>query len=243
MLTSARVQLLQPRPQRPTRQYLLELLSANIQSALNEANNGGRSFATATTLLTVSPGTDEYIINGQNIGRVLDCTTWNPTDSGWIERPIDFFDWAGMTEDWGLFRDSASWMLTPDGGPHTALRIAFFKKGGAETMYARVLPVPQASAQYRVAYAIRELGGPDTPLDFEPLLSNHHHYWVAVTARDALPACQWSDDKKADQEQRANLKSSFDARIATYAPQFKNSLESLTLPRDSVRVAPFPIDG
>lgn len=243
MLTSCRVQLLEPRPQQPSRQYLLELLSANIQSAFNEAGATGRAHAIVNTILTVSSGQGEYILNGQNTGKILDVVTYAPNDGNWIERQIEFFDYSEMAEGWEMPRDSANWLLSPDGLQHTAQRMAFFRKGGQQTTYVRVLPVPQASVQYRVASTIRNYGGADTSLDDDPILSNHHHYWVAVTCRDALPGTVWTDDRKADQETRANLKASFDARIATLAPQFKNDISSLTLPRDSDRQEPFSIDA
>jgi len=243
MLTSMRVQLLEPRPQQPSRQYLLELLSANIQSAFNQASGTGRAHAVLNTILTVSPSQGEYILNGQNIGRIIDVVTHAPDDPNWIERQIEFFDYSEMAENWDLFRDSASWLMTPDGLRHTAQRMAFFRKGGQQTTYVKVLPIPQDGVQYRVAHTVRNYGGADTSLDDDPILSNHHHYWVALTCRDALPACKWSDDKDANKEMRANLRMSFDVRIATLQPQFLSDIATLTIPRDSERVAPFSIDA
>lgn len=243
MLTSCRVQLLTPRPQEPGRQYLLEVLSANIQSAINEANLTGRAWATSSVILQVTPGTDEYILQGQNVGRILDATTYDPTNPVWIERQVEFFEFSEMTENWGMIRDSASMVFTQDGGPHTAMRMTFYRKSGLPTVYVRVLPIPQQVAEYRIAFNIQTFGGPDTALDIEPILANHHHFWVAATCRDALPACQWSDDKAVDQQTRANLKTSFDTRVANYAPQFKKDIGNISMPRDNERLAAFSIDA
>ena len=243
MLPAVRVELLNPRAQRPGYQYLLQRLSANIQSLLNQINSTGRAWAVGDMFLTVAPGKGEYILNAVNIGRILDVNTYDPSSSNWIERQIPFYDYSQMTEHWDKVRDVASWAFTSDGGPHTAMRIAFFRKSGLEPVYAKILPIPQQAAQYRISYTIQDLGGPDTALDVEPLLSNHHWLLILETAKDALPATVWSDDKEGDQQTRNNLKDAFEERLAIYRNQFIKGVASLTHPRSSTRRAQYGIDG
>lgn len=242
MLSAVRVELLNPRAQRPGYQYILQRLSGNIQSALNHLNSNGRAWAVANTILTVSSGTGDYTLNAANAGKILDVNTYNPSDPNWIERQITFFDYADMTHHWDKVRDAASWVWTPDGGPHTAQRMAFYRQGGSEQLYVKILPIPQTSAQYRISYAIRNLGGVDTALTVEPLLSNFHDLLIQETALDSLPACVWDDDEKANQQMRENLARSLAQRISQLRPQFMCYVSSLTTPRNTTRVCQFSID-
>lgn len=240
MLSACRVELLIPRPQKPGNQLLLQLLSTNIQSALNQANNTGRAWAVADSFLTVNQGTGEYILNAANVGRILDVNTYDPTNSAWVERQIPFFDLNQITEHYNMPRDIVPW--TVDGGPHTAQRMSFFRKGGLDTVYVKILSIPQQSAQYRVSYSIQKFGGPDTSLDVEPILSNHHALLVAETCRDALPGSEWWDDEEKNTARRSELRGTFNVRIEKLWDQFKLGVASLTHPRGTQRYYPTSID-
>jgi hypothetical protein len=60
--TAARIELLEPLPQRPSRRYLLQLATSNLQSYMNRLSNTGRPWAVSETLLVVSPGVNEYLM-------------------------------------------------------------------------------------------------------------------------------------------------------------------------------------
>ena len=240
MLSACRVELLSPRPQKPGNQLLLQLLSANVQSALNEANNTGRAWAVADSILTVSQGRGEYILNAANVGRILDVNTYDPTNASWVERQIPFFDLNQITEHHNLPRDIMPW--TVDGGPHTAMRMSFFRKEGLDTVYVKILPIPQLTASYRISYSIQKFGGPDTSLDVEPILSNHHAMLIVQTCRDALPGSEWFDDEDKNDGRRSSLVASYRARLDMLIPQFKIGVSSLTMPRSTQRYFPTSID-
>lgn len=229
MLPAARVELLDPKPQKPSYRLLLQLAVARVQNALNEANNTHRAWAIGDTILSVSSGTDEYPLNVSGVGKILDVVYSDPLNIEGTERQIPFYDYSALVGDW---RDG-----------NTASGIAFYYKNSQ--LYARVRPIPQESADYRVSFNVGSWAE-GAQLDDEPFLSAHHHYFVSGIAFDALPAAEWfANDEagtKLNEIRRGNLGKSLERRVGDYYANFKLGIGGLTVPRNTMRVEAFSIE-
>lgn len=231
MLPSARVELLDPKAQRPSYRLLLQLLVARVQNAYNEANNTGRAWNIDDTTLQVSSGQDEYPLNVSNVGKILDVVYSDPNNVEGTEYQVPFHDVRDLVGDWRNYE--------------TASGIAFYYKQGQ--LYARVRPIPQTSVEYRVSFSVGSWAD-GAVLEDEPFLLAHHHYFVCGTALDALPAAQWYDNKdergvKLNELQRTNLGTSLARRVGDYYKQFKLGISGLSVPRMTQRAEAYPIEG
>lgn len=219
IVTSARIELANPRAQRPNRRHLLHLSIGVIQSFLNRMTNTGRAWTVGETILQVSSGTSDYSL-GQNIGKVLDVVTYEPDNQEGTETSVPFYDLADITGESGL---------------------AFYRKGGQNTLWAKIRPIPTESRNYYITYSIGSWAK-DASLDDSPLLEQHHHLLVAQLARDALPATEWTTDPKADDYKRQALDRSLSRRIEQYEQDFKQYIASVNIPRMTQRAEAFAIE-
>jgi hypothetical protein len=230
MLPAARIELLEPRAQKPSYRQLLHFGVAVVQNRFNRLANTGRAWTVGSTTLSVVSGVDEYQLDVFGVGKVLDVTYSDPLNVEGTERQVSFHD---ITEMAGDFRGDA-W----DG---QTSRIAFFRKDGLDTLWAKVRPIPTANADYLVSYSTGTWVQ-DANLDDSPLLAQHHHLFVAEIARDALAGAEWSDDLKADELKRSNLERSLTRRIERYDREFDQYVASLNIPRNTYRAEAFPIE-
>lgn len=219
MLEAARIELANPRAQRPSRRHLLHLSVGVIQSFLNRMTNTGRAWTVGETVLAVSNGTGEYSL-GVNIGKVLDVVTYEPDNQSGTERAVAFGDLSNITGNEG---------------------IAFYRKGGQDTLWAKVRPIPTESRTYYITYSIGSWAK-DASLDDSPLLEQHHHLLVAQLARDALPATEWTTDPKADDFKRQALDRALSRRIDSYERDFKQYIASVNIPRMTQRAEAYAIE-
>jgi hypothetical protein len=229
MSAAARVELIDPRPQRPSYRHLLHLSVAVVQSFFNRLANTGRAWTVGETTIDVISGVDEYAIGAINIGKILDVVYFDPLNQEGTERQVPFSD---LTELPGDYRDS---------GLTGAARMAFYRKDGFDVPYAKIRPIPNESLTYTVLYSLGTWSQ-DASLSDSPLLSQHHHLLVAQLARDALPAAEWSGDPKADDYKRQSLERSLSRRIDGYEREFRQYIASLGTPRNSYREEAFAIE-
>lgn len=234
MLPAARIELLEPRQQKPSYRHLLHIAVAVVQNALNEANNSNRAWTIGDTVLSVVSGVDEYTLNVQNIGKVMDVTASDPLNVEGTERQIPFADLSEMAGDWRGWGEY--------GG---AARIAFYRRIGSNALYARVRPIPTESQDYTVSYNVGSWAD-GAALDDEPFLMAHHHYFVASIAHDSLPAAEWyeNDERgvKLNELRRNNLEGSLGRRVGQYHSQFKLAIAAVNVPRSTYRMEAYPIE-
>lgn len=219
MLEAARIELANPRAQQPSRRHLLHLSVGVIQSFLNRMTNTGRAWTVGETTLAVSSGSGDYSL-GVNIGKVLDVVTYEPDNQSGTEEAVAFGDLSNITGNSG---------------------IAFYRKGGNDTLWAKVRPIPTESRTYYITYSIGSWAH-DASLDDSPLLEQHHPLLVCKLARAALPAARWSEDAKADSFQRNDLRDGLDLRIGEYERDFKQYIASVNIPRMTQRAEAFAIE-
>lgn len=204
MLSNSRTLCGSPKPQKPNDKTLLLILSRQLQSYINRANLSGKPWAVDELTLTVTGNAEDYPLPvDSHFGKPILVRTVYTANPSTIERDVDFVDLGDFNFDWGLPRNwggGYSW----DGSPNTAARIAFFRKSGTDQVYARVIPIPQQSAQYQILYQVG-VYGETVPLDETPLLPEHHALIETWTALAALPHCEWSDDKADNSNRRREL--------------------------------------
>jgi hypothetical protein len=226
LLHAARVELLEPKAQRPSYRQLLHWGVGVLQSRTNRLSNTGRAWAVDDTTLSVVSGVGDYTLPTANVGKVLDVTNVVDTVNGPFEEwQVPFHDLSDMAGDWS--------------GSDTAQRIAFSRRDGQ--LHARVRPVPSESRDYRVSYSV---GGwaEDASLDDSPLLQEFHHLFVAEIALNALPGAEWSGDEKADDAKRNRLERSFLRRVQQGDRDFDLYVAALSVPRNTQRYEAYPIE-
>lgn len=231
MLAAARVELLDPKPQKPSYRHLLHLATAVVQARLNRVQNTGRAWAVGETVLTVSSGTADYTVsaNGMGtLGKVLDVTTYDPSNQDLEERQVPFHDLADIADGWSEWGDGAA-------------RIAFYRKDGGSQLWARVRPVPTDSASYLVSYAIGNWAS-SADLSSSPLFAQFHHLFVSELAYVALPAASWVEDEAENRLRRAELRTYLRERVSEQSKEFDRYIVSLAAPRNNYRVEAFAIE-
>lgn len=193
-----------PIAQKPSDRIVLLNLTTQIQSYLNEANLSAKPWAVAELSLNVVPGIEDYAMPATDFGKPVMVRTVYPQNPAHIERVIDFFELQDLNFDWNLPKNFGNTFFNLDGSPHTALRMAFFRKNGSDTVYCRVLPIPQLPATYQILYQIGQYGE-DQGLDTVPVLPQHHALIEVRTALSCLPMAQWGDKPDEDDKRREQL--------------------------------------
>lgn len=193
--------LFSPRPQQPSLLTILGAVITHTQNLYNELSNTNKAWATGQVSLNVEAGKDTYLLPvDSQCGKVLSVFTYQPDNPNQIERSVDFFEVQNLQFDWGLPNNvGVGWSWNWDGSPHTADRIAFYYGGVGDSggLYARIKPIPQQPAEYKILYTIgnwAETAG----LHSSPILSGHHQLIEVRGARTVLPGCVWFDDDEKD---------------------------------------------
>jgi hypothetical protein len=226
MIAAARVELLEPKAQKPSYRQLLHLAVGVVQSRMNRLANTGRAWSVDDTTLSVVSGVEDYTLSVANVGKVLDVTNvvdW--TNGPFEEWQVPFHDLSDMSGDWS--------------GYDSAQRIAFFRKEGQ--LCARVRPTPSQSQDYRVSYSLGTWAQ-DAALEDSPLLAEFHHLFTTEIALDALAGAEWSEDEKADDAKRGRLERSFLRRIERGSKEFDLYVAALSVPRNTQRYEAYPIE-
>ena len=231
--TASRIDLLEPLPQRPSRRYLLQLATSNVQTYFNRLSNTGRPWAVAETILVVSPGTSQYLMQVDDISKILDVTTSDINNPAHIERQIPFWDFPDLRTDWNAPANLPA--ITFYDSQHTAQRIAFFRKDFQNACYAAVWPIPQFTCSYRVLYSVTG-SAPTMSLDDSPILTQHHFLLSTKTALDALPGSAWWQNEDENRARRKELALSLSSRLPDLQTQFDRYIRSLTTPRMTRRL-------
>lgn len=231
--TGARVELLEPFPQRPSRRYLLQLATSTTQNYMNRISNTGRPWSIAETLLVVSPNVIEYLLPVDNISKIQDVTTVADNNDSFIEWQVPFFDFQDLRHDWNAPANLPA--ITFYDATHTARRIAFYRKNWENAAYCSVWPIPQFTASYRVLYSVVG-NAPSMSLDQEPILTQFHNMLVTKTAVDALPGSAWWQDEDQNRIRRKELAASFASRLPEMEQAFNIYVRSLTTSRMTRRL-------
>lgn len=233
--TAARIELLEPLSNRPSRRYLLQLATTNLQSFFNEIQATGRPWAIGDQplTLTVASGQTDYILPvGNEFGRVMDVTTYDPSNPSHIERQIPFWELADQRGNWPGPRNAQTYSFD---SLHSAQRMSFYRKQFSNDVYVSVWPVPQATVSYRVLWSVGDWAS-QMSLDDSPLLTQHHALLGIKTALDALPGSAWWESEEQNRLRRNELKESLSNRLPILMQQFKRFIQNVTQPRMTQRL-------
>ena len=231
--TASRIELLEPLPARPSRRLLLQIATTNLQSYMNRLSNTGRPWAVAETILVTSGGVSEYLLPVSDISKIMDVWTALDNNNAFIERQIPFWDLNDIRTDWNAPANLPA--ITFYNATHTAQRIAFYRKEWEDAVYAKVYPIPQFTASYRVLYSVKG-SAPDTALDTSPILTQHHFLLVIKTALDALSGSAWWEDEQENRIRRKELQASLMFRLGDLKEQFEIFIRNMTTSRMTRRL-------
>jgi hypothetical protein len=205
IVSSVRTTLGDPQPQFPGFRQVFKHVLNHTQSVYNHLNNTSKAWATLEIPLVVQKDKADYLITAQDWGRALLVYTEDTTTPGHWERTVPFFNVQNLPLAYEGPRDGANWFGGfLDGSNHTALGIAFYREPAGQAVHARIRPVPQATAVYKVIYAV----GPwaeSAALDSSPVLSEHHHLIETRAAISCLPDAKWwlSDSEIGSEQWKA----------------------------------------
>lgn len=237
MRQQVRVRLGHPRAQSPSNHDILVNLSTQIQRYMNKLALTGRTWAVDEVSLGVANGVEDYPIAAVNFGRPIQVRTVYPQNPSYVERDIEFDELGDMNFDWPYPKNFGSLVYNVDGSPHTAMRMAFFRRGGVDQVYVRVTPIPAQPATYQILYQVGDFAR-SAALATVPVLPQHHDLLEIRSAISLLPVTSWSDSAQADSNKRKELAMSLTNDEQALAADFHDYIKSVGAKRrPSVRYA------
>lgn len=199
----------------------------HLQHRFNQLNNTGQAWAYSSTNVAVVSGTDTYTISATSFGKPLSVTTYS-TDSSAYETRIPFFEVQNLVFDWDHPRNvAAGYWQTDTASTHTAMRVAFYRDAGTNTVKIMFRPVPQAAATYTVMYSIGDWTD-DVSLTSTPLLSEHHSVFEIPAAISLLPLAKWSQDADMNIAKRNELAKSLTFELSMFEPSWMKYIAEQT---------------
>lgn len=242
MKAHIKLRLGEPIAQKPSDDLILLNLTTQIQSYVNKVNLSAKPWVVDQWNLNVVQGIEDYPIGVSNFGKPLMVRTVYPANPAHIERVVDFFELQDLNFDWNLPRNFGNTFFNLDGSPHTALRMAFFRKGGSDQVYVRVLPVPQLAATYQILYQLGEYGSTES-LSTIPVLPQHHALIEVRTAISLLPAASWTEDESFNSKKREEFALSLGNDAKDLEREFALYTQTMTVSRRlGARLEAFSID-
>jgi hypothetical protein len=233
MISNVKLRLGDPLPQSPSARHLFRLVLDHCQSVYNHLNNTSQAWATAEIPLAVAPGQGDYLLNAGQWGKALLIYTEDPSNPGHWERTVPFYEVQNINLAYEGPNDGANGFAGfVDGSNHTAFGIAFLRDQNGANVSARVRPIPQAAATYRILYSIGDWAS-GAALGSVPVLPEHHHLIEVRAALSALPIAKWwvggdKDTEKLNQNQRLQYAASLRMDEARYTRDFELYVRSQT---------------
>lgn len=225
---STRLRLNEPRTQKPSGRAVLQAVVTKTQDLFSQLTNTGTAWAIDEVQLTVVNGQQDYLLPVTSyFGKPLQVLTYYPQNTSTITRSIEFTVLNDMNFNWPYPQNMASWMGNADGSPNTAMRMAFYRKGGEDAVWVRVLPTPALSAIYSITYTIGAWAD-DAGLDSSPVLNQFHPLIEVQSALSLLPHAEWTDDPKENRERRKELRDSLLYDEAALKDGFQRYIRTIT---------------
>lgn len=242
MMVNARMRLGEPSAQRPSSRQMLQATLNHCQSLFNQISNSNEPWAIGGNdlVLTVSPGVEEYALSGgPTMGKPFVMYTQDLSNPAHIERMIPAYELQNLLlSNDGPRNGLYLWPTWSGTSNHTAMGVAFYEKGGADGWYARIRPVPQLVAQYRIIYGLGNWVQ-QAALSSSPVLSEHHHLIETRIAQSVLAMTRWTDDEEADRKTRAEYAAMLNNDEAQFRRDFEIYLRSTVESRISFRTSGF----
>ena len=182
-ISAIRKRLGNPNPNAPDDGMLLNLLIDQLLHHQAQLQNTRNHWGIESFTLSVSSGTEDYVVTGANFGRPFLVYTQDLTNPYHVRCEIPFS--LMQDADQGYYGPQQ----TGSAYPWSAVEMVFYRRGIASPIwYARPVPIPNASGDYCVWYEQNyEFGS----LGDSPGLQSFHHLVRVQTAISALPDCEW----------------------------------------------------
>jgi hypothetical protein len=154
-------------------------------------------------MLNVSSNTADYLLSlDDSYGKPLQVLTYYPQNPSYVQRQVEFVEFADMNFNWPFPVNMASWLWT-DGSNCTAMRMAFYKQDDGSS-WVRVLPQPQLAASYLISYSSGDWAS-QMALENSPVLTQFHPLVETWATQSVLPSCQWLADQKYNMAHRDEI--------------------------------------
>lgn len=185
------------------RRTLLAVLDS-VQNLYSRLENTGQTWSIKPDyLLTVAAQQNDFLLAlDDSYGKPIQVLTYYPQNPSYIQRYVEFREFADMNFDWGLPVNISSWMFT-DGSNCTAMRMAFYYQDDG-SRYVRVLPQPQLQAQYLITFASGDWAS-SAQMVSSPVLTQFHSLVEIWAAQSILPSCQWKTDENYNAKHRQEI--------------------------------------
>lgn len=227
--------LLNPKAQKPTVAQKWTQLAFEFQNLTNELNNTSLPWTTTEIEVTITPGTEDYLVPG-NVGKVL--FAYANTDNDYFGPiSIEFADFAGVSSDFYLFspldygfsRDfnEVSFASVP-------LQMALFREGGS--LKFRVPPFSTTSfTSITLVTSVGNWIDELSPSD-EMVLPGHHMLAIVRAAINLLPGSEWAGEREFNVSQRQQLALSLPAQEQRYAQSWMIAKRTMSADQPSYRI-------
>lgn len=218
-VSAVRELLLTPREQKPSVRLIFGSILREFQNFYNELSNSSTFFTTKEHTLSLTGGTNDYLITG-NVGKVLFVTANN---NGYPYQ-VEFTDLADASTDWWY-----SYPLTaarPEDYNFAAypLKIAFYRKDGS--LYAKV-PSQLIGTGDLTIIASTGNWAETVNANSRPVLSEYEHLAHARAAKNLIYEARWTDDAVADERKADRQKGNLDEQEARIYQQFVYAKRSM----------------
>lgn len=160
----------------------------------------------------------------------MQVRTVYPQNPSYVERDIEFDELGDMNFNWPYPKNFGSLVYNVDGSPHTAQRMAFYRKGGVDQVYVRVTPIPARPATYQILYQVGDFAR-SAALATVPVLPQHHDLLEIRTAISLLPASNWSDNASANSSRRGEFALALSNDERALAADFEQYVRSVSAKR------------
>ena len=207
MCASVRLRVDEPLVGKPSMRRILLAVVDGIQNFYTQLENTGQAWALKSDYtLVVAANTSDYLLAiDPSYGKPLQVLTTYPQNPSYIQRYVDFVEFADLNFNWPYPVNLSSWLYT-DGSNCTAARMAFYYKDNG-SRWVRVLPQPQLTASYLVSFASGDWASAAN-IEGSPVLSQFHSLVETWAATSILPSCQWLDDQRYNMDHRKELAAS-----------------------------------
>lgn len=186
----------------PNPRQILKKLGAQIQNLYNDLSNTGHAWDEYEAPINVSPGVADYQLNDARFGKALVVLTRDDSNPSHYVRTIPVFELQDLNFDWALPNDIGASIVSFDGSTHSAMRVAYYRRGGVP--FLRFQPTPAVANDYDVLFVTGNwIGG--AALTDEPVLNEHHHLIETRAAISLLPYAKWVADEGANTAKRREL--------------------------------------
>lgn len=175
-----------PEPNAPSDVQLLEILIGEMQHHHSGLVNTRNHWDVGNFQVTVSAGTEDYLVTAVDFGRpFLVYTVPQAGSNGTLfyrrEVPIR------LMSDVDQLYQGPQQATTAAG--HSAVEVVFYRQG--QSWYMRFAPIPNAAATYEIWYEINTYNYA-SPADTTGLVAFHNLVRTNVCL-SALPMCVWGD--------------------------------------------------